>query len=513
MKQVINITLGGIVFTCESEAYDALSVYLEGIKTRYRDNEDYAEISGDIESAMAEKFLARGRNEKKAISTADVEQVTKELGSVSEFEDEADTTEDTSKTTSDTEKSEQKEGSTKKRRLYRNMDDALLGGVASGIAAYIDVDPVIVRVVFFVSLFLGGFGVISYLLLWVIVPAAKTTEERYAMRGEQVTLSGITDNVKKKIENIDIDTEQLKKNAKNTWGGLRPLFVKFFEIIGVIVRYFFIFLRFVIGIAFIVSGALAIAAIVASTIAVITGSGAITFDPTTQAFITQVFTATFDGVIFLLGAAFVMIVPMLFLLIAGGSLVKGVNQFSLGNSITLFVVWFIAVACTALMGVRYAPEFLPDTIRIDIDRRGACTLEAKVCPDGSSVGRSGPQCEFTAFPDEAPVKDMNQISVTFPIAGDTVTSPMTVTGEAQGTWFFEGDFPIVVVNWDGLIIGEGYASAVGEWMTEEYVPFSGSVEIDLENIGEYHNGTVIFQRDNPSGLPEHDASVEVQVQF
>jgi hypothetical protein len=107
------------------------------------------------------------------------------------------------------------------------------------------------------------------------------------------------------------------------------------------------------------------------------------------------------------------------------------------------------------------------------------------------------------------------IIVGTPQAGETVRSPLTVSGEARGYWFFEASFPLVVVDWDGKIIGEGYATAEGDWMTAEYVPFTGEVSFDTEEIsGNYsNNGTLILQKANPSGLPEHNEAVEVPVVF
>lgn len=105
------------------------------------------------------------------------------------------------------------------------------------------------------------------------------------------------------------------------------------------------------------------------------------------------------------------------------------------------------------------------------------------------------------------------IEVTAPAPEQTVSSPIEVKGQAQGNWFFEANAPVVVVDWDGLIIGEGYIEAQGNWMTEEFVPFTGSIDYDLPPDTVYERGTVIFRRANPSGLPENDQAVEVPVNF
>ena len=105
------------------------------------------------------------------------------------------------------------------------------------------------------------------------------------------------------------------------------------------------------------------------------------------------------------------------------------------------------------------------------------------------------------------------IRVTSPRAGSAVTSPLTISGEARGNWFFEASFPVYVADWDGLIIGEGYATAEGEWMTSDFVPFTATITFDTEEIrGQYSDrGTLILKKANASGLPEHDDALEIPI--
>jgi len=105
----------------------------------------------------------------------------------------------------------------------------------------------------------------------------------------------------------------------------------------------------------------------------------------------------------------------------------------------------------------------------------------------------------------------NLIVVDAPKPGEVITSPLTVRGKARGTWFFEGDFPLILTDWDGLIIAEHYATAKGEWMTEEFVQFEGTIEFNTPEFGE--TGTLIFQKDNASGLPQHDDALEILIRF
>ncbi len=103
------------------------------------------------------------------------------------------------------------------------------------------------------------------------------------------------------------------------------------------------------------------------------------------------------------------------------------------------------------------------------------------------------------------------IRVDYPRPNQIVTSPLTVTGEARGTWFFEASFPVVLTNWDGLIIANGIAQAKGDWMTEEFVPFEAKLTFTLDEDIYSNKGTLILHKDNPSGMPQNDDALEIPV--
>lgn len=94
-----------------------------------------------------------------------------------------------------------------------------------------------------------------------------------------------------------------------------------------------------------------------------------------------------------------------------------------------------------------------------------------------------------------------------------ISSPLTVKGKARGTWFFEATFPIVLVDWDGKIIAESHATATSDWMTEDFVPFEAIFEFQIPETAIGKKGTLIFKKDNPSGLPEHDDALEIPITF
>lgn len=110
----------------------------------------------------------------------------------------------------------------------------------------------------------------------------------------------------------------------------------------------------------------------------------------------------------------------------------------------------------------------------------------------------------------------DMIVVSSPAIDSTIsTSPVVIKGRARGNWFFEASAPVTVVNWDGLIIGEGYISVDEgyDWMTTEYVPFTGTISYDASQIGVYKHGWIIMKKDNPSGEPQFDNSLEFKIFF
>ncbi len=114
--------------------------------------------------------------------------------------------------------------------------------------------------------------------------------------------------------------------------------------------------------------------------------------------------------------------------------------------------------------------------------------------DGETPAQSGETTYFNASEDN--------IKVTLPFPGAVVSHEFTVRGEARGPWFFEASFPVYVADTAGNELAVGIATAEGEWMTEDYVPFSAPVTVPSGFSGE---AILILVRDNPSGLPENDA--------
>ncbi|MFA5319072.1 MAG: DUF333 domain-containing protein, partial [Candidatus Paceibacterota bacterium] len=146
-------------------------------------------------------------------------------------------------------------------------------------------------------------------------------------------------------------------------------------------------------------------------------------------------------------------------------------------------------------------------IRIGVDggQTGYCTL-----PDGSV-------CEEWALLRNECIDNSGDFRYLNVKEGEQITSPLKITGEVKGAWFFEGSFPISLVDWDGRIIATGLAQASGEWMTSDYVAFSTEIKFikpsNPTNQAYAQRGAIIFQKDNPSGLSANDKAYELPIIF
>ncbi len=191
MNKILQINLGGYALTIDEDAYQHLSVYLDDIRQRLGTREERDEIMRDIEARLGE--IITGRLGTRSIATmADVEAAIAIMGKPEDFGGEAEAS------GGGKEKATFRAG----RRLYRDESDAVIGGVCSGLAAYFGLnDPVWVRLVFILLSFISfGFWVPAYILLWILVPPARTAAERLAMRGEMPNVENIVREVEQGAE-------------------------------------------------------------------------------------------------------------------------------------------------------------------------------------------------------------------------------------------------------------------------------------------------------------------------
>lgn len=193
MKRAISINLGGIVFNIDDDAYRELQAYLTQIESCFSDREESKEIMNDIEVRIAELFNERITDYKKVITSKDVKDIIDVMGGPEQFGE----TENES-----THKQRERFGPSGYRRMYRDPDNRILGGVCSGMSAYWRIDPIILRILFVIA-FLGfGTGLIIYIILWIVLPEAKTKAQKLEMMGEKVNVSNIGKAFKEEFNNV-----------------------------------------------------------------------------------------------------------------------------------------------------------------------------------------------------------------------------------------------------------------------------------------------------------------------
>lgn len=187
MKKTVTVNLGGTVFHIDEDAYQLLDKYLANLRIHFRREEGSDEIMNDFEMRICELFNERIRLGYEVISIEQVEEVIRRMGKPEEIFDEEQREPEAEPSRP---RSEMKTEPVKK-RLMRDPDNRIIGGVCGGLAAYMNWDATAIRLIFFLLIFLYGYIVPIYLLLWIVMPLARTATEKLQMRGENITVETI----------------------------------------------------------------------------------------------------------------------------------------------------------------------------------------------------------------------------------------------------------------------------------------------------------------------------------
>lgn len=338
MHKTVSISIGSVLFVIDEEAYAVLAAYLDAVKKHFASLPDSSEVVSDIEDRIAEEFSTRLTKRKNVVLREDVDAVIAMMGTVEDFR-----------------KFEGEEGETtssfpkidlKKVRIYRDADDQIIGGVCSGIAKYFGIDPIIVRLIFGLSLFLGGFGVLLYILLWIIVPEARTTAQKVEMTGGRVTLATL----QKKIDDV-IPPSKRKSTIEKV--------ISFpFVILGTLLR----------GIASILQVAVPVILRVLGFFLMIAMSLVLAF--ITFLFLVLLFNpaSPYIGIpvgtvigassymALLLSAYFIVFVPVVSVLLLGTALLTWRRVIGVPVVIALAILWFGAISIGAALGATVSSE-------------------------------------------------------------------------------------------------------------------------------------------------------------
>ena len=194
MKKTLNINISGSVFHIEEDAFEKLQAYLQKLSNYFEKQIGGQEILQDIEARIAELLQEKQKEGKEAVTNEWVEEVMHRMGNPEDFMD-AGATESSPTSEVKAEKI--------RRRLYRDSESRVLGGVCSGMSAYFNFDPVFLRILFVVLVFLGaGISIFIYIILWIVVPKASTTAQRLEMHGEEATIPNIQKTIQEEVKEV-----------------------------------------------------------------------------------------------------------------------------------------------------------------------------------------------------------------------------------------------------------------------------------------------------------------------
>lgn len=245
MKKALKVNLSGRIFHIDEDAYDKLKNYLDTISSHFSNVEESKEIIDDIETRIAELLSEMLKDESQVITISQVNEIIDIMGKPEEIVDD--------ETVGNGSKGEYYSRDKQYRRLYRDPDNAVFGGVAAGISAYFNIDLLVVRILFVVFTLIGwGFPIVLYLVLWIAIPKAESAAEKLEMKGEKVNVSNLEKKVKEEYEDVK---ENLKKarNSK-TMRRTEDAFHEIFRILGVILIGFLKVVLALIAVGFVIAG-------------------------------------------------------------------------------------------------------------------------------------------------------------------------------------------------------------------------------------------------------------------
>ncbi len=353
MKKTIPITLSGILFHIEEDAYPRLAAYLDSIRAHFATHPNKDEIITDIENRVSEQFVENNtsNNKERIVTLANVETLIASMGTIEDFNEaeggrngQSDSTSNSGTNSSNASGTSGGKSQTQ-RKLFRNPDDIMVAGVSSGIAAYFGIDATIIRIIFVAIVFFGGSGVIIYLILWFFMPLAKTPAEKLQMRGEPVTLDSMNGMAREMIKE---KVEEVKKNK----GVFRKIVAFPFIVIRTVVGFIFPLIARIIGgvISFFAGIALVGSTVLVCIVLFNGNSPYIDFPLLEMGHTVAVYAALAAG-------WFVVFVPLLFILWLGVKLASKKNIFSSVGVVSLMAIWFTAITITGVLGTGLAVEY------------------------------------------------------------------------------------------------------------------------------------------------------------
>lgn len=345
MKKTLTVNLGGTVFHIDEDAYRLLDNYLSNLKIHFRKEAGADEIIDDIERRISELFAEKLIAGSQVITITDVEEVIARMGKPEDMEAENDSEPSVGNATR----------TTIHRRLYRNPDDKLLGGVISGMAAYLGWDVTLLRLLLLVVLICGvGTLIPVYIVCWLVIPEARTAAEKLSMRGEAVTVENIGKTVTDGFEKVANGVNDYMKSDKprtflqKLGDALVMVAGWFFKICLVIFAIICSPLLFVFGVVFV---ALLFAAVM---VAIGGGAALISMFPTFDVILP---TSPLSAIVMYIAGILLVGIPLVSLVWAIFSQIFKWQPMASGLKWTLVILWIVSAAvfgiCFAMQGATF----------------------------------------------------------------------------------------------------------------------------------------------------------------
>ena len=345
MNKTVNINLGGMFFYIDEDAFQKLTRYFEAIKRSLSNSNGQDEIIKDIEMRIAELFAEKHSSDKQVINLRELDEVIAVMGQPEDYriDNEGEEPKNTSFDYS-------KRGV---KKLYRDKDGGMIGGVLSGLGHYFGIDKVWLRVLLLILLLCYGIGFFTYIILWIVMPEAVTTTEKLEMTGEPVNISNIEkkvreefDNVSEKLKNVNYDEmgNQVKTGADKIASKAGDIFMSIFKVFAKVLGVILIFTALPI-LVFLLIGIFTV------------GTSALIEFPW-DGFLAAGNYTDYPFWTFGLLTFFAVGIPFFYLMILGFKLLI-TNMKPLGNVVnyTFLALWIISIALLISIGINQAMEF------------------------------------------------------------------------------------------------------------------------------------------------------------
>ena len=349
MNKTVNINLGGMFFHIDEDAYQKLTRYFEAIKRSLSNSSGQDEIIKDIEMRVSELLNEKQKTDKHVVGLKDVDEVIAVMGQPEDYRIDD---EEAGKSTPNFSNS----SSTTTKKLYRDTENGMIGGVLAGLGHYFGIDKVWLRVFLLILVFAWGTGVLAYIILWIVMPAATTTAEKLEMTGEPVTISNIEKKVREEFENVSdkIKNANYDEMGNRVKTGAERAGNSFGNFIIAVLRVF----SKILGVFLIISGLTVLFFLLIGIFTL--GTNAFIDFPWSSLVeagnLTDYPTWTFGLIMF-----FAVGIPFFFLSLLGFKLLSP-NLKSIGNiaKYTLLAIWLISVALAIAIGIKQATAFSVD---------------------------------------------------------------------------------------------------------------------------------------------------------